>query len=72
MECPACKDIDAYVGFSSVDCLNPKCVHFKESYLEEKLKESKEGFDALLERLGLDDDFSDILSGVWFRGTDYD
>lgn len=65
MECPSCRDSDAYVGLSSVECLNPDCVHFKETYLEEKLRESDHVFASLLSHLktaGID--FQDILDRV--------
>ena len=26
--CPACKTPGAYVGFNSIECRNPRCVHF--------------------------------------------
>ncbi len=26
--CPVCKTPGAYVGFSSVECRNPRCAHF--------------------------------------------
>lgn len=26
--CPACKTPGAYVGFNSVECRNPRCIHF--------------------------------------------
>jgi len=68
MECTGCKDPDAYVGLDSIDCLNPDCSHFKESYLEEKLKESSDIFDLILERLGLGpDDLREILSKLRVR-----
>ena len=27
--CPDCSTPGAYVGFNSIECLNPHCVHFK-------------------------------------------
>lgn len=29
MKCPACGMDGSYVGFSTVECPNPKCVHYK-------------------------------------------
>lgn len=53
MICPSCSYDDAYVGFSSVDCLNPECRHFREEYLEAKLAESKHKLDTMISGLGL-------------------
>lgn len=29
MDCPCCGTPNAYVGFSSIECRNPDCEHFK-------------------------------------------
>ncbi len=70
MECPACKSEDAYIGLSNVDCINPDCVHFKQSYLEEKLKEAEQDLDNIVEDLGLGDELHTILGEMWLREYD--
>lgn len=67
MDCPACNDPDAYVGFTDVDCLNPDCSNFKEAYLETRLQESEHRFDHLIENLGLGDELADLLDQMWLQ-----
>lgn len=66
MECPYCKDPDAYVGIIHVECPNPNCDHFSSKVLEEKLKDSEGGFASLFEAYGVDPD--DVLE--YYRETD--
>jgi len=42
VECPYCHADGAYVGVIHVKCINPKCEHFDETMLQEKLEESEE------------------------------
>jgi hypothetical protein len=72
MECPGCKDKDAYVGLNAVDCVNPKCVHFKEAYLEEKLKTAEQNFAALIEEYGISEELHDIMHEMWCQEVDVD
>ncbi len=36
--CTACKTSGAYIGFSTIECRNPKCCHFAPSLKEEEFK----------------------------------
>lgn len=67
MQCPSCQQEDAYVSLSSVECLNPSCFHFKESYLDAKLAESKTDLDALVVELGIEDALDEVLEELWLR-----
>jgi hypothetical protein len=67
MECPLCKDPDAYVGFSSVDCLNPDCSHFKEPYLNQKLAEQEKGFKQILKAVFSESELEDLCNELWLR-----
>lgn len=46
MNCPICNKENAYIGFSKIECVNKECIHYSNSYMNEKMQEfflSKEG-----------------------------
>ena len=58
---------EAYVGIFHVECVNPKCAHFSEKLLNEKIEEGEDALSSTLSFFGITrEDLLDALSDDYY------